>query len=98
MSYRDALPPLPTTFDRHAAIDYHATLLELLGRGGWTRNETRSLQRLERRWKRRALGRDPRWLLAGDRGGRLPRETEAVLADAAGSLARKPHPDWSDEP
>lgn len=88
MSYREHLPPLPATFERELAIDYHGAILELLGRPGWTRSEKRSLQRLERRWKKRALGQDLRWALVGDKAGRLPRDQEAAVSP-------KKHPAWA---
>ena len=46
----------------------------------WTHAERTNLQRLEKRWRRRALGLDPRWN-AGEttKGGRLPAAIEARL-------------------
>lgn len=51
-------------------------------RGGWTRNEWTTLYELERKWRARAEGRDPRFETAGTRPGRLkkPQEQQVRIA------------------
>jgi hypothetical protein len=67
-----------------AAWTYWQRIWWMLGIDGpyptLSRSERASLQRLEKRWRRRALGQDARWT-AGEttRGGRLPAAIEAGL-------------------
>lgn len=46
-------------------------------RGGWTSNERSRLSRMRRNWERRLAGQDPRYLVAGNRPGRLSRREQA---------------------
>jgi hypothetical protein len=93
------LPAKPLTNDVEDAKAYHLAIFALLhdnaplhpsSASKLTRTERANLQRLERRWLRRAQGNDPRWNLAGAKPGRLPRVLEATYQ-------RKPDPAWSDE-
>lgn len=81
--YYAELGPAPTTPDRGAAADYHAAILTLLERDGWTHQERTNLQRLEQRWARRASGEDLRWALVGSKAGRLPKAKEQMLKPPA---------------
>lgn len=92
--------PCPACADRFGgqdAADYGGLCEHCNGMGDlpqppWTRSERAGLQRLEKRWRRRALGYDKRWLVAGLKIGRLPRETE----DAIAPRKRRPDPAWTD--
>jgi hypothetical protein len=83
------LGPTPSVPDLAAARAYHVRVLELVERGGWTKIEMMNLKRLEKRWKRRAMGEDGRWLLVGEAGGRLSKEREAATG-------RTPSPHWTE--
>lgn len=89
-SYYADLGDAPADHTREAATDFHLRIIELLEREGWTHQERTNLQRLEKRWGRRARGEDDRWLLVGPKAGRLPRATEQQLRPPA-------DPDWGNE-
>ncbi len=55
---------------------FYRRVLTAIDRGGWTHSERSALYELEKRWRPRALGQDPRFMLAGTQGGRLPRDLE----------------------
>lgn len=47
--------------------------------GGWTPYETNRLKKMQKRWARRAFGKDPRFDLVGTRDGRLAEHVEHTL-------------------
>jgi hypothetical protein len=76
--YYEQLPTPPTTPDLHAAKVYLAAVRDLLAfdlslpKSKRMARAARSvLQRIERRWAKRAAGKDPRWAVMGSRAGRL---------------------------
>jgi hypothetical protein len=86
------LPPAPTLPDRGAAQSYLVEIRRLRATPmapPWTRSERFTLQRLEKKWARRAAGDDARWNRMGSTPGRAP----ATEAD----LRRRPDPAWSTE-
>ena len=50
-------------------------------RGGWSGSEWGSLHQLRRKWEARARGEDLRFMIAGNRPGRLPRDSQRQLQD-----------------
>lgn len=81
------LGPPPDRIDLPLARLYWMKIIDLIDRGGWGRNERTVLRRLAERWRKRMLGEDHRWLLAGTKAGRLPRDIEQALRPA-------PLPGW----
>jgi hypothetical protein len=90
------LPVKPLQADRAAAVDYHAAITDVIDQDAalppgdpakLSRHDRHNLQRLERRWRRRAAGEDPRWMVAGVKPGRLPRAIEDCYK-------RTPHPEF----
>ena len=77
-------PPVLLVGDRYAARAYHKYILRALDMGGWTHSEQTALTRLERVWRDRARGADPRFNLVGNRSGRLPAEVRARLLTTRG--------------
>lgn len=70
-------PPDCEPGDHEAARLFHRQILRTLDQGGWTRSERSALYMMERRWRRRMDGLDPRFEEAGTTGaGRLPRHVE----------------------
>lgn len=63
--------------DRIGAAIWHRKLVAVIEQGGWSHNEQTALADMERKWRRRARGEDARFVLAGNRAGRLPKSVEA---------------------
>lgn len=79
------LPPKPTSNAPADAAAFHAEIVKLLKMDAtytdsagrlFTRSDRANLQRLERRWKKRAAGKDARWNVVGAKPGRAFRELE----------------------
>ena len=88
--YYEMLPTPPTLPDRAWALRYLAAIRDLMARSVWrefTRTEQSGLQRLERKWARRATGQDARWNALGTKPGRTPNAIDSTL--------RRPDPAWS---
>lgn len=65
--------------DHDTALAYLHKIDTALARGGWTPYEQNRLQKLRKKWGRRAHGKDPRFELVGTRDGRLPARIEYEL-------------------
>lgn len=90
--YYAELPPEPTApFTVAKAETMLESIMALLQRGEWTRQEYGNLSRLARRWRHRAEGKDPRWLITGTRAGRLPAVVEKAIQP-------EPDPLWTGAP
>lgn len=92
----EVLGPPPRGTNPNDAKQYHTLIVDLLAyddlpisTGKFSRSERQGLQRLERRWRRRADGKDRRWNLVGARAGRLYKELEAQTRP-------DPDPAWED--
>lgn len=75
-------PPICGPNDRRAARDFHEKVVAALERPLlWSKSERVSLYQLEARWRKRALGQDLRFCLAGanGKGGRLTRSMESRM-------------------
>lgn len=72
--------------DRVGAAMFLDRIRVALERGKWTRNEWARLYELERIWRARAEGRDPRFEVAGTRPGRLSRATEQQIRIARAKM------------
>lgn len=92
--YRWLNPP-PTLPDRDRALAYLAEVRNVLERDltlpagdpeKLTRAARSGLQRIERKWAKRATGQDPRWNAVGTRPGRVSKEIEGTI--------RRPDPAW----
>lgn len=77
-AYWQYLGPAPSCLpgDLVGAAIFHRKIVSVIERGGWTRNEQTALGSLERKWRQRARGEDARFVLAGNRPGRLHRTVE----------------------
>jgi hypothetical protein len=77
-AYWEHLGPAPNCLpgDLVGAAIFHRKIVGVIERGAWTHNEQTTLGDLERKWRRRARGEDPRFVLAGNRPGRLHRTVE----------------------
>lgn len=77
-AYWERLGPAPTCLpgDLVSAAIFHRRIISTIERGGWTHNEQTALAGLERKWRKRATGQDARFVLAGNRPGRLHRNIE----------------------
>lgn len=83
-------PPLEHTRDAADAY-WHRVWFTLHDRAlSFTKHDRRNLQRIERRWRRRALGVDARWLEFGSRRGRLPPAIERRYRPAPDPLWTAP--------
>lgn len=79
-------PPVCEPAEADLARLYHKQIVKALERGGWSRADQIHLYQLEARWRRRATGRDARFLVIGaplTSGGRLPRPLEARIKQLA---------------
>ena len=67
------LPPAPVHLapQPDACRAYVGQIDDCIERGCWSRNERLRLRRLRATWDRRAQGRDVRYLIAGNRPGRV---------------------------
>lgn len=92
------LPAKPTSNNPDDAKAYHLKIYALLERDAMLlpgsasklkRHERANLQRLERRWKKRAAGEDARWNVVGAKAGRAYRELEQ-------QYRKPPHPEFAD--
>lgn len=72
-------PPVCGPGDHAPALAYLHKIDEAMTRGGWSEYEHERLRKLRVTWERRAFGRDPRFELAGTRGGRLKAEDEHAI-------------------
>lgn len=90
------LMPLPTLPDLEMAKLYLASVRNVLEADAkrsaadvdkLTRGQRSTLQRIERKWAKRAAGKDARWNLNGTKAGRITKESEATI--------RRPDPDWT---
>ncbi len=73
------LPPVLAPGDRAGARGFIARLQRVREAGGWSHSDRTYLAELERIWQRRADGEDLRFMVAGTRPGRLPRDVEQQL-------------------
>ncbi len=62
--------------DTSGARMFLGRITAAIERGGWTRNEWTTLYEMERKWRARAEGRDPRFMAAGTKPGRLKKPEE----------------------
>jgi hypothetical protein len=62
--------------DLATAQRFYAAIVRAVDEGPWTHSERTALGALEKKWRRRAYGEDPRFLIAGTRPGRLLRGLE----------------------
>ncbi len=62
--------------DVGTAQRFYAAIVRALDEGPWTHSERTALGSLEKKWRKRAYGEDPRFLVAGTRPGRLLRGLE----------------------
>lgn len=62
--------------DVATAQRFYAAIVRAVDEGPWTHSERTALGALEKKWRRRAYGEDPRFLVAGTRPGRLLRGLE----------------------
>lgn len=85
----------PTLPDRARALAYLGEVRNVLDRDltlapgdpeKLTRPERSALQRIERKWAKRATGQDPRWNAVGTKPGRVSKEIEGTI--------RRPDPAW----
>lgn len=72
-------PPICDPGDTATARLYHRRIMTLVDRGGWTHSERTQLTELEKVWGKRARGEDMRFLFAGNRPGRLDKQTEKQI-------------------
>lgn len=82
-AYWEILGPAPTCLpgDLMAAAIFHRKVASCVERGGWTHNEQTALVELEKKWRKRARGEDARFVLVGNRPGRLSRHLERRVRD-----------------
>lgn len=68
--------PECTPGDTLTAQRFYRKVLAAIEQGGWTRSERAALYDLEKKWGPRARGTDPRFMIAGTKGGRLDAAAE----------------------
>ena len=81
--------PLVGPGDHHAARDHLSKIQMAIAKGGWSAQELKRLHRLKGRWTKRAQGLDPRYEIAGTRGGRLTLREQAKLNHLKETLCEK---------
>lgn len=78
-------PPDCAPGDRVAAMIFYRRIRACIEQGGWSHNEQTALAALEKTWGRRARGEDARFIIAGNKVGRLPRAVERRVKSAGKS-------------
>lgn len=88
-AYRTMIGDMPkcSPGDTESAKRYLARIERALEHGGWSRGERGRLYRLRDKWKLRADGKDPRFNVAGTKGGRLSPEEEIRVREINARLA-----------
>jgi hypothetical protein len=71
--------PVCAPADTETATVYHRRILRVLEEAGWTKSERAALLKMEKVWGQRARGEERRFMVAGNRRGRLPESLEAQV-------------------
>ena len=82
-AYRYILGPTPKCrpSDHISAKSYLIRIEHAIELGGWTRSEWRRLHALEKKWRHRANGTDPRFNIAGNKSAGLNKLDTANIRD-----------------